>query len=207
MASEPPFQRPEELDFEIWAQASAQLLKRSVLERARIIHDAELDKVWKEADQRWSEILLADIEGGRMERPDRYQALCLEELRLRDAAAAPVGAEPGETSPAPPESVEPTTELASLRQTVDSLDVTDIAAALEATTAALAWPVEKYAWLCAELSHAPARAEHVWALHGLEEEQAQRAVREGWRDRLEADADLRAEHQRLLEHYLEVLRG
>ena len=212
MTSDPPSQPGPDLDFETWARASAKLLRRPVLDRARIIHDAELEKVWKDVDARWSAALLEDIEAGHTDRADRYLELCRAELARRETATAgAVSATellPSPSTPPPPASeVTDAAGLANLRQTIDSMDGKELADAVAATSQALAWPLEKYAWLCAELSHAPAQAEHVWALHGLDNEQAQVAVREGWQQRLQSDAALAAEHQRLVEHFLQVLRG
>ncbi len=81
------------------------------------------------------------------------------------------------------------------------------AQARKAAAEAMAWPLEKYAWLCAELEHAPKRAEHVWSLHGLADEEARRLVQKAWDEQLDEDEELREEHGKLVERYKRVLEG
>jgi hypothetical protein len=71
------------VEFEKWAQASAKLLRRSVIERAEVLRESGLASTWKEVDEHWYEALIQDLDSGKLERLDRYMAICREEMDRR----------------------------------------------------------------------------------------------------------------------------
>lgn len=76
---------PNEIDveFDRWAQASAKLLRRSVIERAEALRDSGIANTWKEVDEFWYEALIQDIDSGRLERLNRYMEICRTEMEER----------------------------------------------------------------------------------------------------------------------------
>ncbi len=72
-----------DVDFEDWAVASSKLLRRSIADRAQALRDAGLASNWAEVDERWYEVLVQDLDTGRLDRLNRYMEICDEELRLR----------------------------------------------------------------------------------------------------------------------------
>jgi hypothetical protein len=213
-------------DFDTWARVSARMLRRSVAERARAIHDAGLDATWKQIDDHWSALLSRDVGEGRIDRVDRYASICHEELASRDNSVDPTPSPldrlvPPERrelssqllSETPPFARDLATEDATANpgaRTKTDTDVQiddDVRDGMLAAEEAMAWPLEKYAWLCAELAHAPDRVEHVWALHGLMTDAVRRAVETAWRRRLDNDAELEGKHDELVSRYTNVLRG
>ena len=196
--------RPPSADddgFESWARTSARLLRRGLHERARIVREVGGPDRWKQADARWFAELRADVGEGRLDRVERYASICAQELDRRSGgegyAPSPIHEIIGNSERAPKLMGEGNTELV----------LPDLDDELEAAEDALSWPIEKYAWLCAELEHAPNRAEDVWGNHGLGAQGVRRAVRRAWDKRLERDEELRARHDQLVKRYTEVRRG
>jgi len=216
-----------DVDFDTWALLSAQMLRRSIADRVRFISEAGFDETWKAIDERWSTVLLNDLRAGQLDRIERYRAVCMQQqqLRLKRVGRAPSpldrivpperrgvplpGTHPNETPPFArelvPESIHPDPPSPSQDETAKevSLDEAGLAAAEEA----LSWPVEKYAWLCAELLHAPGRAKQLWAVHGLVSSSVRRAVTNRWNRRLDDDPELKSEHAELVQRYVDALRG
>ncbi len=79
-----------DVDFDTWAMVSAQLLRRSVAERAKIIYDSGFDASWQRIDGHWYAVLAADIADGKLDRVDRYHAICRQHLEQRAAEFGPV---------------------------------------------------------------------------------------------------------------------
>lgn len=79
-----------DVDFDTWAMVSAQLLRRSVADRAKIIYDSGFDSIWQRIDGHWYAVLAADIAEGKLERVDRYHSICREHLEQRAAEFGPV---------------------------------------------------------------------------------------------------------------------
>lgn len=77
-----------DVDFEEWATASARLLRRSILDRAHVLREAGLSSRWAEIDEHWYEVLVQDIDAGRLDRLDRYVVLC-----QRERGHVPAGAD------------------------------------------------------------------------------------------------------------------
>ena len=198
----------EPVSFKRWAKLSARLYRRSVAMRAALIHEAGLDENWTEVDNYWFRELEADLEKGELDRVQRYIALVDAERnkRVADDEEVPTPIDEifppdrypdaprprlGSETPARPSSEPPSSEVDSRKAAAD----------------AMSWPIEKYAWLCAELEHAPKRAEHVWSLHGLVDEDSRRLVQKAWDEQLQEDEELRKEHETLVQRYRTVLEG
>jgi hypothetical protein len=78
--------RPELMDdFDSWARISAQMLRRPVADRANLLQDRGVVDDWPEADAHWYEVLVEDIEAGRLERVKVYAELCAEALQSPSA--------------------------------------------------------------------------------------------------------------------------
>lgn len=75
-----------------------------------------------------------------------------------------------------------------------------------ARAAARRWRVEDYAWLCAELERFPERTDAIWNARGVGGEVARQAVREVWKGALDADGELRARFDELVDGYREMLQ-
>ncbi len=92
-----------EVTFEKWAQASAKLLRRSIVERAQVLSQSGIVGSWKEVDEHWYETLIQDIDSGRLERLNRYMRICEEEMaeraRNEDEVASPLDAIGGPLDP------------------------------------------------------------------------------------------------------------
>ncbi|HHH11247.1 MAG TPA: hypothetical protein ENK23_04145 [Sorangium sp.] len=73
-------------DFGAWARLSAQLLRRTVGDRARIIFEAGVAAQWAPADAHWSAVIMADVQRGDLRRPNYYASLCREDLEARRRA-------------------------------------------------------------------------------------------------------------------------
>jgi hypothetical protein len=218
-----------DVDFGTWARVSSKMLRRSVADRARLIHDAGFDATWKEIDEHWFFVLSQDIRDGRMARVDLYAALCRDELDAESSGAERLPGPVDKLDPPPqpnraartlhsetppfardlsPPDIEPVRPGAGQQATGTDVHLgDDIRDGMLAAEEALSWPLEKYAWLCAELKHAPDRAEHVWALHGLAGVPVRRAVEKAWDKRLDRHPDMREKHDELVTRYTNVLRG
>ncbi|MEZ4447113.1 MAG: hypothetical protein R3B72_48990 [Polyangiaceae bacterium] len=198
--------------FEEWAAVSARLFRRPVPVAAALIHDAGFDATWAELDSHWFRVLEADLARGELTRVDMYQKLVDEERVRREEEGDPVPdpteeAMPPERYPAAPRgrhNSETPTLSSSIPPPSEGVDAT---AASHNAADAVRWPLEKYAWLVAELEHAPDRGTQIWALHGLASEASQRTVREAWEAKLDEDEPLRDELERLVERYKKVLAG
>jgi hypothetical protein len=213
-ASEPP-ENEEAGDeapvtFKRWAKLSARLFRRSVAMRAALIHEAGLDENWTEVDNYWFRELEGDLERGEIARLEQYVQLIEQERlkRVRDDEEVPSPLDeifPPEQYPDAPrpklDSATPASGTSSSQPPQSGVDPRKAAAE------AMSWPLEKYAWLCAELEHAPSRAEHVWSLHGLADEEARRLVQKAWDEQLEDDEEVKQEHSKLVDRYKSVLQG
>jgi len=104
---------------------------------------------------------------------------------------------------APPD-IEPQT-LVQGQSATAAQDMRHVADMLQTANAALDWPVEKFAKMCAELDHQAAKKALVAANYGLRGE-ALEVVRAGWQQRLETDAGLRSRWSDLVEFYLRELK-
>ena len=218
-----------DVDFATWASVSSRLLRRSVADRARIIHESGFDATWRKIDSHWFAVLAGEAEDGNLTRIDRYRELCEDEIdrRRKDGEDVPSPADRVSTdSPAGRDSGDPKrartttspfTEAPDSDKTPNEIDPdqgeTQIAlhdvvkVTMEAANEAMTWPLEKYAWLCAELAHAPDRADQVWSLHGLSKGPARSAVRKAWKQKLDDDPQLAEQHSQLVQRYSDVLRG
>ncbi len=72
-------------DFNSWARISARMLRRPVADRVILLRDRGLVDDWSEADAHWYDVLVEDIEAGRLERVEVYAELCAEALRSPSA--------------------------------------------------------------------------------------------------------------------------
>jgi hypothetical protein len=104
----------------------------------------------------------------------------------------------------PPSSTPPLGHIAAGDDEPSLVDDDVLVVIDDAAEEAIEWPVEKYAWLCAELAEDPERAADVWSSHGLEEE-ARAVVRDAWDKRLERDGRLREQHRTLVERFRKML--
>jgi hypothetical protein len=192
-----------DLEFERWAMVSAQLLRRVVTERATVLRDSGVGGEWYELDERCFGVLAGDIERGRLDRVERYARLCAAELARREAASPPPPPAKVHSSHPPPSGTPP---LGTVTAEVEPEPVEDDVLVVidDAAEEAIEWPVEKYAWLCAELAEDPERAADVWSSHGLDEE-ARELVRDAWDKRLERDGRLREQHRTLVERFRKML--
>jgi hypothetical protein len=78
---------------------------------------------------------------------------------------------------------------------------------LRAAKAALDWPVERYARLCAELEADPGKRELTAARHGLRGEMVVDFVQRGWQKRFAADPALAARCKEMVAAYQQLLAG
>ena len=213
--------------FARWAKVSSQLFRRSIAMRAALIHEAGLDENWTEVDNHWFRAIERDIEAGRRDRLEAYLELVAQERLRREEDGNPVTcpcedffppdkhpAKPPQAStkpsvPDPPEADDKEADGEADEETDDSTPPPSSSGDREKDAAAdaVSWPLEKYAWLCAELDHAPARADHVWSLHGLDTDDLRQVVQEAWGAKLAEDEDLAREHAKLVERYRMVLKG
>jgi hypothetical protein len=221
-------------DFIAWARLSAQMFRRNVAERARIVHDAGVDQEWRDLDARWFDALADDLAQGKLERLERYLSLCKATRREREAAGEQIPSLIDEklrhvsSRPPPPrrsaladrasgDSVTPPfarplsppgTRPAPPRpgQSTTAVFKQDLRDAIATGEAAAEWPVERYAWLCAELEIAPERRAAIWTAHELGGELAADAVHGIWDIKLAADADLRRKHGELVGRYAAAIR-
>ncbi len=67
------------------------------------------------------------------------------------------------------------------------------------------WTLKRYAWLCAELSHAPERVDEVWLVYGVREPGIRRTVMGAWNARLGQEDALRQRHATLIERFRGML--
>jgi hypothetical protein len=207
-------------DFLAWARISARLWRRPPAERVRIIREAGAASSWSEADSHWFEVLLGDVRAGRLDRLDRYTALCAQALQegeppagpcdeLRARAGGPFGSGSRPSAPSfaqkltPPRTVQ-TPEDDQLHTGVYLDDKREEALA---TAMALDWPLAQFSWLSATMAHAPERAEAIWETHGIRSDGARRAVLELWEERLSENPELRRSHEELRARYLEALQS
>ena len=200
----------EPASFKQWAKLSARLYRRSVAMRAALIHEAGLDENWTEVDNYWFRELESDLEKGELTRVQRYIELVDAERNKRVADDEEVPTPIDEVFPPEryPDAPRPrlgseTPAVARSSSEPPASDVDSRKAAAEA----MSWPIEKYAWLCAELEHAPKRAQHVWSLHGLADDEARRLVQKAWDEQLEGDDEMRKEHETHVQRYRTVLEG
>lgn len=67
------------------------------------------------------------------------------------------------------------------------------------------WTLKRYAWLCAELTHAPDRIDGVWLVYGVREPGVRRTIMGAWNVKLAADPVLRTRHGALIERFRGML--
>src|SRR4051812_50189228 len=91
------------LDFDAWAALSARLLEQNEEARLDILAAAELHASdFSRCDEHWSMQIVHDLVAGRMERAQRYGAVCAAELKRRKAPPVEAKApEPPAASPEP----------------------------------------------------------------------------------------------------------
>jgi hypothetical protein len=70
-----------------WARLSAQLWRRSYADRMRILTDAGVVGDWYAADQHWLDVMVQDIEAGRLERVNAYAQICAQAVAQLDPDA------------------------------------------------------------------------------------------------------------------------
>jgi hypothetical protein len=202
-------------DLEAWALVSARLLRRPPFAAAGVIREAGVEAGWRDADARWHAELLTDLEAGRLDRVLRYRAVCFEVLEARrasggavpspvDALAPPTTPATSTDTPAFARRLAPVGARPEPPRRAQAATSTDLRGADQelATERALSWPLERYAWLSAQLEHAPHDAERAWAAEGLHTSAARAAVLTGWARRFERDPELRARHDGLVRTYL-----
>jgi hypothetical protein len=201
-------------DFDAWARLSARLLRRSIVERARIIHDASADGEWAQADAHWYGVLVEDTESGRTDRIDKYRLLCVEAMGARrrsgEGVASPLDhLRPPSEGDGTPAFAQPFATAKAIKPAPGQVGTgmsMGTGAEGEAVERARLWPLEQYAWLCAELEQYPQREDHVWGMRGITTTAAQRVVQSMWGARLDADTQLRDRYDDLIRTYREAIR-
>jgi hypothetical protein len=66
-------------DFEAWASLAARLRVATVQERRTLLGELGLEATWEAIHEGWARALNEEIAAGRLERPERYLALCATE--------------------------------------------------------------------------------------------------------------------------------
>ncbi len=92
------------------------------------------------------------------------------------------------------------------QQSTAAQDMRHVTSAIQAANVALEWPIEKFAKFCAEMDHEPNRHQLIAAHYGLRDE-AIEFVREGWQERLDADAELSEQWATLVAQYRRHLQS
>jgi hypothetical protein len=215
-------------DFEAWARLSASMLRRTIVERARLVHQAGLARSWRDLDARCFDVLAEDVAAGRLERLDRYLALCEAALRERRASGEQVPSPLDEQFAPVPNPSAPTARRisesatpplardlppAGLRppapkpnQSSTAVFRQELRGALAVGQEAASWPLEQYARFCAELEVDPGQRDAIWAAHGIGSAVAAEAVHGVWQSQFDDDAELESRHRELVAQFLAALR-
>lgn len=77
-----------EEDFDVWANLSARLRVCSIEQRRALLVANGLEERWERIHEAWARVLNQEIAAGKLERPERYLALCAREEQLGPPRAA-----------------------------------------------------------------------------------------------------------------------